>query len=636
MGNVLQPQDIINNKYQIISLLGEGGMAKTYSAFDLNNNQKVAIKVVSFTEAKDWKILELFEREAKILATLNHPFIPYYLDYFYLDTENNRTFYLIQELIEGNSLGNLVKQGWRIAETEIKDIAIQILEILNYLHNLETPVIHRDIKPQNIICSQDGKVFLVDFGAVTEVYQNTLNYSNTFVGTMGYMAPEQLRGQATFSSDLYSLGTTLLFLITHRPPSELSQVRMKFDLSKLSISPQFSQWLNKILQPIEEDRFSTVQEALNVLQGYRQINVDFTSQHHQPKGTKIKLKKTPNLLKINIPLTVNYKGQEFIFGVGMSAIFGIGFIQILLQLINGIPGPSILSLIFLSVPTITGLYYILKAFDNVKSLEINHQNFKLKSLLSTQNIIGKSQEITIIDLKTRLGNYDKLQINIPHCLMRYHGKNYYLGNGKTKVELLWLQEEISNFLNYIQLDDFNFPSPHYLKGSRILFSKNSEELTVNIPPEKPLIMIILLKIIANVIFLSIDISLIQLIISGSGLLLSILALLITGFITILSITDLLWSINGKTFLKINREELVLRKTCLFWRYYTKIKTKNIYDFQEQNSYNNIQLNLIENVEFNRKRKVYNILSGGSHEIENYEVKKLVHYINQFLEEIKIN
>jgi eukaryotic-like serine/threonine-protein kinase len=218
MGNALQPQDIINNKYQIISLLGEGGMAKTYSAFDLNNDQKVAIKVVSFTEAKDWKILELFEREAKILATLNHPFIPDYLDYFYLDTGNNRTFYLIQELIEGNSLGNLVKQGWRISETEIKDIAIQILEILNYLHNLEPPVIHRDIKPQNIICSQDGKVFLVDFGAVTEVYQNTLNYSNTFVGTMGYMAPEQLRGQATFSSDLYSLGTTLLFLITHRPP----------------------------------------------------------------------------------------------------------------------------------------------------------------------------------------------------------------------------------------------------------------------------------------------------------------------------------------------------------------------------------------------------------------------------------
>ncbi|WP_287520745.1 serine/threonine-protein kinase, partial [Okeania sp. SIO2C2] len=174
------------------------------------------MKAVSFQQAKDWKILELFEREAKVIANLYHPQIPKYLNYFYIDTEQDRCFYLIRELVWGNSLATCVEKGWHPTEIQVKNMAIQILKILSYLHQLNPPIIHRDIKPENIILQPDGQVFLVDFGAVKDIYRQTISFSGTFVGTIGYMPPEQLQGKAYCASDLYSLGATLLYLLTHR------------------------------------------------------------------------------------------------------------------------------------------------------------------------------------------------------------------------------------------------------------------------------------------------------------------------------------------------------------------------------------------------------------------------------------
>ncbi len=261
-----QPNDIIAQRYRIVALLGKGGMGITYEAEDLINYQRVALKVVSLREAKDWKILELFEREARIIANLNHPQIPKYLNYFYIDTEQDRRFYLIRELVSGNSLATWVEQGWHPTELQVKQVAIQILEILSYLNQLNPPIIHRDIKPENVILQPDGKIFLVDFGAVKDIYRNTMSFSGTFVGTIEYIPPEQLKGKANCTSDLYSLGGTLLYLLTHRLPDELPQKRMKIDFrSCVEISSEFADWLEVILQPMWEDRFKSAREALNVL-----------------------------------------------------------------------------------------------------------------------------------------------------------------------------------------------------------------------------------------------------------------------------------------------------------------------------------------------------------------------------------
>jgi len=246
--------EIIAERYRIIEVLGQGGVGTTYSAEDLNNGQHVALKALSLKGMSSWKTSELFEREARVLSVLDHPGIPQYIDYFQVETETNRRFYIAQQLAPGKSLAILVESGWRTKVAEIKDIAIQILEILVYLHQQTPPVIHRDIKPQNVIRDEKGRVFLVDFGAVQDTYHSTFARNSTVVGTFGYMAPEQFRGQAVPTTDIYGLGATLLFLLTHRSPADLPQDRLKLDFrSRVQISEEFADILEKMLEPDVED-----------------------------------------------------------------------------------------------------------------------------------------------------------------------------------------------------------------------------------------------------------------------------------------------------------------------------------------------------------------------------------------------
>jgi len=265
-----QPGDIIAQRYCITDTLGQGGVGITYAAEELKSGEQVALKVLSLRQMGDWKVLELFEREAKILAQLNHPAIPRYLDYFQVDTAEDRAFYIVQQLAEGKSLAELAKIGWRTNESGVRRIATQILEILVYLHSLKPPVVHRDIKPQNLIWSHNAKIFLVDFGAVQDTYRSTFAKGSTIIGTYGYMAPEQFLGKAVPVTDLYGLGATVLFLLTHRSPADLPQERLKISFrSRIQVSERFADWLEKMLEPDVEERFSSAKEALEVLQGRR-------------------------------------------------------------------------------------------------------------------------------------------------------------------------------------------------------------------------------------------------------------------------------------------------------------------------------------------------------------------------------
>jgi len=267
MEELHQPGDIISEKYRIIETLGQGGNGITYKAEDLKSSEQVALKALSLHHMSDWKQMELFDREAQTLASLNHPGIPKYLDYFQVDTPEDRGFYIVQQLVVGKSFAELVKNGWRSNEAGVRNIAVQVLKILIYLQKLTPPVFHRDIKPQNLIGGKDGKVYLVDFGAVQNTYRSTFSYGSTVVGTFGYMAPEQFQGQALPATDLYGLGATLLFLLTHRSPADLPTDRLKISFRKrVHISEQFADWLEKMLEPDAEDRFVSAASALAALQ----------------------------------------------------------------------------------------------------------------------------------------------------------------------------------------------------------------------------------------------------------------------------------------------------------------------------------------------------------------------------------
>lgn len=292
MNALHQPDDIVAHRYRIVAPLGSGSMATTYEVEDLTNYQRVALKVVSLRQTTEWKIIELFDREAKILQNLDYPGIPKYLNSFQEETADDRRFYLVQELASGQSLAELVAKGWRPKEEQVKQIARKILKILDYLHSFTPPVIHRDIKPENIIRHPDGRVYLVDFGAVQEVYRNTLTRGGTFVGTLGYMPHEQFRGHVVTASDLYALGATLLFLLVGKSPAELPQKRLKIDFrSRISISPEFADWLEKILEPSVEDRFQSAREAEDELRNSTAEVIEPLTEF-QPLFSQILIRKT--------------------------------------------------------------------------------------------------------------------------------------------------------------------------------------------------------------------------------------------------------------------------------------------------------------------------------------------------------
>jgi serine/threonine protein kinase len=253
-------------RYDILGILGEGGSGVTYRALDTTNQQLVALKALSLHQIDDWKAIELFEREAKVLSSLDREGIPKYLDYFTTDLNGERYFYIVQELAPGKNLLEWMQAGWRVSEAELKTITIQILEILIYLHRHYPPIVHRDLKPSNILKTEDGKIFLVDFGAVQQTYHDTFMRGSTVVGTYGYMAPEQFRGQAVPATDLYGLGATILHLLTHRSPAEIPQDGLRLNFrDRLQVSSSFADWLERMLEPDVGNRFSSSTKALEVL-----------------------------------------------------------------------------------------------------------------------------------------------------------------------------------------------------------------------------------------------------------------------------------------------------------------------------------------------------------------------------------
>lgn len=303
------PGQTIADRYQVLDRLGRGGSGFTYQARDLETDTLVALKVLSLSQLEDWKQIELFDREANVLKQLNHPNIPAYLDHFQLDNDGDRLFYIVQQLAPGKSLATLIEDGWRPEEEEVKAIAARVLEILVYLQDLVPPVIHRDIKPQNIIYRRaregdrsESDLFLVDFGAVRDTYHQTA-LGSTVVGTYGYMAPEQFRGQATLSTDLYGLATTLLFLLAGAPPSDLPERNLKLDFrGKVNISVRFADWIDKCIEPSADARFPHAEAAWEVLRGNKAIAAfSNDGQLRQPHYSAIELEKSKDKLVVTIP-----------------------------------------------------------------------------------------------------------------------------------------------------------------------------------------------------------------------------------------------------------------------------------------------------------------------------------------------
>lgn len=249
--------------------LGRKAGRQTWLATDRVTGTPVVIKRLAFGRDFLWDDLKLFEREAQTLKSIDHPAIPKYLDFFDLESEGEQGFALVQSYIDARSLEEYVKSGRRFSEADLREIATQILEILDYLHHCQPPVIHRDIKPSNILLAESdggvGIVYLVDFGSVQSLAARE-GSTITIVGTYGYMPPEQFGGRAYPSSDFYSLGATLIYLATGKHPADIPQgkdLRLNFEpLANLSI--EMTGWIREMIHPLADERPDSVRSAFHV------------------------------------------------------------------------------------------------------------------------------------------------------------------------------------------------------------------------------------------------------------------------------------------------------------------------------------------------------------------------------------
>lgn len=286
---------ILNEHYQIRSQLSRKLGRTTCLADDLSTQEPVIIKLLRFNEEFQWDNLKLFEREAATLKNLDRPEIPKYLDYFDLPDG----FALVQAYIDAPSLESILKAGRKFSEAEIIELADRLLDILTYLHQQNPPVIHRDIKPSNILLGNRsahhvGDVYLVDFGSVQTVASKE-GGSITIVGSYGYIPLEQFEGKTTSASDLYSLGMTLIYLLTGIHPIELGKVDGRVQFSA-EISSQLKRWLGKMTHPHLDRRFDSAQIAQIALKSKGGSYGDFL--HLKPGNTKIRLYRDRDKLQI--------------------------------------------------------------------------------------------------------------------------------------------------------------------------------------------------------------------------------------------------------------------------------------------------------------------------------------------------
>lgn len=203
----------INDRYEIIRTIGEGGMANVYLAHDIILDRNVAIKILRGDLAGDEKFVRRFQREALSASSLSHPNIVEMYDV----GEDAGTYYIVMEYVEGMTLKQLLKKKGALSLSEAIDIMLQITDGIKEAH--DSYIIHRDLKPQNILIQENGEIKITDFGIAMALNSTQLTQTNSVMGSVHYLPPEQASGKgATIKSDIYSMGILFYELLTGHIP----------------------------------------------------------------------------------------------------------------------------------------------------------------------------------------------------------------------------------------------------------------------------------------------------------------------------------------------------------------------------------------------------------------------------------
>lgn len=253
---------VIEDKYELLKVLGKGGTFTVYLAMNKKLNKQCAVKVCK-KNAKNSVAIDMAMQEVNMMKIFDYPSIPKIIDF----AEDFEYIYIIQEYIFGETLDSILKKNGSMSECAAVDLAKQLCKTLGYLHNLNPPYIYRDLKPRNIMIQPDGSVKLIDFGTAM-VYDSLKDRDDCILGTKGYAAPEQFIGKSDPRSDIYALGITMYHIVTgiapNEPPYEIKPIRQ--------INPSLSRGLEAIIIRCTEtnpnERYQNCDELFADLKNY--------------------------------------------------------------------------------------------------------------------------------------------------------------------------------------------------------------------------------------------------------------------------------------------------------------------------------------------------------------------------------
>ena len=456
---------VLHDRYRIQSLLGRQTGRRTFLASDLQTGLAVVVKLLLFGPDFTWDDLKLFEREAEVLKSLDHPAIPNYLDSFEVETKQGKGFALVQTYIEARSLQDWIKSGRTFSEEELKIIAKELLTILDYLHHRQPAIVHRDLKPSNILLgdrtgNSPGQVYLIDFGSVqTAVHGGT----RTIVGTYGYMPPEQFGGQTIPPSDLYALGATLIYLATGQHPDQLPQreMRILFEDS-VNLSPTLIDWLKWLTEPSTDRRLKSAKQALAALEKPTLKALEKPTLREsglatlaKPIGSKVQVANTPQTLEILIPPRGFHTDLMPLIGsIALRALVTVMIIssmRIATWDFGWFFTAAVIFHLYFCIAPIRSLFLAL--FGTVRLRITQSEIFLTYEVLGLENLlplIASRQIIVKIELiQPSYGKGFNGDITVPSQINIWAGaKKFPLGSHRlTTPELDWLAEILSDWLN---------------------------------------------------------------------------------------------------------------------------------------------------------------------------------------------
>ena len=269
---MLEIGSLLDGKYKILNKIGQGGMSVVYLAMNEKANKQWAIKEMRKEKNKNYEIMkQSLITETNLLKELKHPYLPSIADII----ENDDTIIIVMDYVEGRPLSDILSEEGVIEEDKVADYAIQLCNVLDYLHSQNPPIIYRDLKPANIMLRPDGKITLIDFGTARKYNYDSVS-DTTCLGTIGYAAPEQFAGetlrQTDARTDIYNLGATMYHLLTgvnpSEPPYELYPIR-RWDES---LSNGLEKIILRATRKDPDKRFNDCKEMSYALQHFRDLD----------------------------------------------------------------------------------------------------------------------------------------------------------------------------------------------------------------------------------------------------------------------------------------------------------------------------------------------------------------------------